>query len=835
MLSRVVFLASPGRAKSLARWVVWAAVFGGLLVPTVPVPASAAITPSWLVRLNNWRATSGVSALSENTAWDQDDYNHSYYMVKTGLVTHYEDPANPYYTASGDAGARNGNIQVSSTTATSDDSAIDWWMAAPFHAMGMMDPRLTSTGYGSYREVNTGWQTGMTLDVLRGNSWTGGSYPVYFPGNGSVVPLTTFHGNETPDPLQACPGYVAPTGLPAFIEVGGNVNTQVTAHSFTGNGVALAHCVIDSTNPTFTNNLKSRGGVIVIPQAPLAQGIHYVVNLTVNGVPYTWSFGVSNTGSFTPGAPTITNVVAGDSSATLNWSPPSSTGGTPIVSYTVTSYTGNVAQSTQTIPATGNSATFTGLTNGTTYTFSVAATNAAGTGPAAMSYSVTPSSSAVPPARMTALSTSQYRLPNSDGVTWQDMDANNLSLSVTPAVSSVAIISGNADLWTASAGVNQDFGIWMSSTLNPPSVVAWKESGGFAGTYSPNAAVVQAVLPLTANVTYSLKLDWKTNKPAIGASIFAGAGPIGGQFSPTRLSVVLVPTANLSTAVTTIQYQFANSDGATWQAMDATNLQTTLTATANGTALVSVNSDLWTANAGFNQDIAIFVSVNAAADQLVGWKESGGFAGTYSPNAAFVQATWPVSIGNSYVFKVKWKANKNAAGATIFAGAGPIAGNYSPTRLTAIFEPAGSLATTSTNSQYHLAGNNGSTWQAVDSARLQMLFTPGTTANYVVSANADLWTANAGFNQDFAIFISGGSFATPTLLGWKESGGYAGTFSPNAAYAETVVSLQSGTQYTIWLAWKTNANAGGATIFAAAGPLAGGLYSPTRLTVIPQQ
>jgi len=811
-----------------------AAVFGGLLVPSVPVPAAAATTPSWLVRLNNWRATSALSPLSENTSWDQDDYNHSYYMVKTGLVTHYEDPANPYYTASGDAGARNGNIQVSSTTTATDDGAIDWWMAAPFHAMGMMDPRLTSTGYGSYREVKTGWQTGMTLDVLRGNSWTGGNFPVYFPGNGSVVPLTTFHGGESPDPLQACPGYVAPTGLPVFIEIGGNITTTVSAHSFTGDGVALAHCVIDATNPTFTNNLTSRGGVILIPQAPLVQGVKYVVNLTVNGVGYSWWFGVSTTGSFTPGAPAITSVVAGDSSATVNWSPPSSNGGTPIVSYTVTSYIGNTAQTTQTIPATGSSATFTGLTNGTTYTFSVAATNAAGTGPAAMSYSVTPTSGAVPPARMTAVSTRQLNLPNSDGNTWQDMDASNLSLSVTPTVTSVAVISGNADLWTANSGFNQDLGIWMSSSQNPPSIIAWKESGGGAGTYSPNAAAVQTVLPLSANVTYSLKLEWKTNRPALGATIFAGAGPLaGGQFSPTRLSVVLIPTANLATAVSNQQYPLANSDGATWQTMDAANLAATLTPTGNGTALVSANADLWTQNSGYNQDIAIFVSVNTGPDQLVGWKESGGSAGTFSPNAAFLQAAWPVSVGSTYTFSIKWKTNKNAAGATIYTAAGHL-GAFSPTRLTAIFEPTGNLTTASTNGQYRLAGSNGATWQTIDSTGLTMSFTPGTTGNYVVSANADLWTISSGFNQDIAMFISGGSYASPTLLAWKESGGSAGILSPNAAYAETVVNLQSGVTYSIWIAWKTNGPDGSA-IYAAAGPLPGGLYSPTRLTVIPQQ
>jgi len=34
-----------------------------------------------------------------------------------------------------------------------------------------------------------------------------------------------------------------------------------------------------------------------------------------------------------------------------------------------------------------------------------------------------------------------------------------------------------------------------------------------------------------------MQLLWKANKPAAGATIFAGAGPIGGNFSPTRLTL----------------------------------------------------------------------------------------------------------------------------------------------------------------------------------------------------------------------------------------------------------------------------------------------------------
>jgi hypothetical protein len=144
----------------------------------------------------------------------------------------------------------------------------------------------------------------------------------------------------------------------------------------------------------------------------------------------------------------------------------------------------------------------------------------------------------------TKVSTQQYMLSNSDGVTWVDMDATNLSLTVAPKQNSLAIIMGNSDLWTSQAGYNQDIGIAVSGGSYPTTAgqpEAWKESGGFAGTYSPNAAFAQTVLPLSGGTAYTIKLVWKANKSATGATIWAGAGPIGGKFSPTRLTVLLIP------------------------------------------------------------------------------------------------------------------------------------------------------------------------------------------------------------------------------------------------------------------------------------------------------
>ena len=86
-----------------------------------------------------------------------------------------------------------------------------------------------------------------------------------------------------------------------------------------------------------------------------------------------------------PGAPTKVIATAGNAQATVSFLAPASNGGSPIISYTVTSSPGNIT-------ATGASSpiTVSGLTYGTTYTFTVKATNAIGTGPAsAPSNSVT--------------------------------------------------------------------------------------------------------------------------------------------------------------------------------------------------------------------------------------------------------------------------------------------------------------------------------------------------------------------------------------------------------------------------------------------------------------
>ena len=88
---------------------------------------------------------------------------------------------------------------------------------------------------------------------------------------------------------------------------------------------------------------------------------------------------VQNThGDTAPSAPSGVAATRGDTSATVSWTPPPATNGSPITSYTVTSTPGGI---TKTVTASQTTATVTGLTNGTGYRFKVTATNTIGTSP----------------------------------------------------------------------------------------------------------------------------------------------------------------------------------------------------------------------------------------------------------------------------------------------------------------------------------------------------------------------------------------------------------------------------------------------------------------------
>ncbi len=533
-------------------------------------------------------------------------------------------------------------------------------------------------------------------------------------------------------------------------------------------------------------------------------------NVTGQPAPYLSAIGLAGSvGAEVPDPPTAIAALPGATSATVSWAAPAWDGGARITRYTVMAYAQGKAEQVVTVGGwpTAQTAIVRGLTNGSAYTFMVSATNAVGTGPQSLpSRPVTPGE-LLP---FSAVITAQHQLNGSDGRTWTDIAGQALSLTLKPTVTARAFITATADLSTDTAGVNQDMAIDVNGK-----VAAWKESSG-AVADSPNAVNLETVYRVTAGTTYTVKLRWKTNVAAPAATIYAGAGLLNGQFSPTQLALRLVPdAAGLTSVAITSQPSLSDSDGTTWAVIDPA-LELGWRAPDTGTAFVSGNADLWMQDAAHNQDLGIAVNGVVSA-----WTESGG---STSPNAAEVQAVIPVTSGTQYAIALRWKAGRAAPGVVMHAGAGPIGGQFSPTRLTVRFVPAGTSIATS-RSQYTLQASDGVTWHAIDASTFAVPASGNCLA--VLSAHADLSTTAAGSHPQLAIAVATlDAIAYPGgIVGWRDTGG-AAAGSPSGVFVQAIVALPAGQSYTARLLWKSGAPST-SSLIAGAG---GGPFSPTTLT-----
>ena len=272
-----------------------------------PLPVTPPVSGDWHDVLGYYRASARLPGLGENLGWSDGAFQHARYMVKNDVLTASEVNGAPWYSQAGAEAAPSSNLILTDNTGTSDRQALDSWMAKPFHALGVIDPALLSTGFGSFRE-DAGqldpFKMGAALDVRRGLGAIPGSvqFPVKWPEHNATVYLTLYDGTEQPDPLSSCSGFSPPSGLPIILQLGpGSVTPAVTAHSFKRGTTNLAHCIFDETN--YANSiaelqvlgrglLNASDAVVLIPQAPLTAG-DYTASITANGVVTTWTFHVA--------------------------------------------------------------------------------------------------------------------------------------------------------------------------------------------------------------------------------------------------------------------------------------------------------------------------------------------------------------------------------------------------------------------------------------------------------------------------------------------------------------------------------------------------------------
>jgi hypothetical protein len=183
-----------------------------------------------------------------------------------------------------------------------------------------------------------------------------------------------------------------------------------------------------------------------------------------------------------------------------------------ISQYTVTSSPGNLTATTA-----GTSATVTGLTNGTSYTFTVTATNSAGTGSAS---GASDSTSVPPPLGFS-------------------VEASSASVGSGTNAVTAGVISGGVGTFTGQ--VNWGDGTTESATITGNSVVGGKHTYASAGTYTATITITDSA---SQQVSDSIVFTVTTDNATV---TIPSVGPTGMEiivFSILALSVWMIYRRN---------------------------------------------------------------------------------------------------------------------------------------------------------------------------------------------------------------------------------------------------------------------------------------------------
>lgn len=273
--------------------------------PTATPTATAVPGPDWLRYYNQFRSNAGLPQLTENTSWSAGSLAHSRYMMLNSLSAHAQDPNKSGYSPQGDEAGQNGNIAISGWDGASDLWAIDYWMSAPFHAVPMLNPHLSQTGFGVFRDANNSFKMTFTLDVSSkrtlGQLPESVTFPILYPRDGGEIWVLRYTLPEFPNPLTACSSLQKPVGPPLIVQIGdGSLVPSVSQTSITSSdGTTIPHCVIDETRYVNSsayqqqqgrNILDKQDAIVLIPAQPLTVGETYTASITVNGAAIEWSF-----------------------------------------------------------------------------------------------------------------------------------------------------------------------------------------------------------------------------------------------------------------------------------------------------------------------------------------------------------------------------------------------------------------------------------------------------------------------------------------------------------------------------------------------------------------
>jgi Fibronectin type III domain len=392
-------------------------------------------------------------------------------------------------------------------------------------------PGITVTGAGSPITI-TGLTNGQNYTVTVFATNAGGSGPesagkVVFPQSVPGAPTNVTATNATP--VGATTGMVNLT-FNAPANTGGRPIRSYTAVSSPGGISVTAGAVTGSS----TGSIQVTG---------LTIGTSYTFTVfattqTGNGPASDPSNSVTPSPGGIPSPPLVPGASTLDQASFVSCLPPSNDGGSPIVSYTVTSSPGGITASGPSCPILVE-----GLTDGTAYTFTVTATNADGgtSQPSQPTAAITPHvPSGAPPAN-DDYANSQVITGASGSVTAADIGA-----TLEPGEPGIQDTRGGASVWytwtvpadgtyqfdtcSANPGFPTNIGLFVGSTVSSASEFGPGPSQDICPAGEAGSTIVFG--PYSAGLTLHIKVD--------------GQNELGANFNPAYEGVFTLEWTQLS-------------------------------------------------------------------------------------------------------------------------------------------------------------------------------------------------------------------------------------------------------------------------------------------------
>ncbi|HEX8004658.1 MAG TPA: fibronectin type III domain-containing protein [Mycobacteriales bacterium] len=460
--------ASPGEGKATVSWTAPAADNGSAITGYTITASPGGATES----VNGTTLTKEFGGLTNGTAYKFTVKATN--AVGTSPASAESAPVTPFTVPDAPTGV----------TGTPADGAVNVsWTAPSFNGgSAITGYTVTASPGNATKSVDGTATTAMVTGLTNGTAYT------------FTVKATNDRGASAASaPSAAITPYTVP-GAPTTVQGtpgDGQVTVTWEAPASTG-GSPITEYVVTAT-PGGTQKKTADGSTL-----------NLVFDGLTNGTAYTFTVGATNAAGTTtsapsgavtprtvPGAPTAVSAVRGDQSATVSWTAPVSDGGSPVTGYVVTSTPGG---KTASAAANATSAVVSGLTNGTSYTFTVVATNAAGNGAASdATNAVTPAG--VPAAPTNVVATAGHAAAS---VSWTAANANG-----SPVTSYTVTSTPGGIVKTVTTGTSTTFSGLTNGTSYTFAVTATNAVGtGTAGT--SNAVVPTAITGIGLSATSSV-------------------------------------------------------------------------------------------------------------------------------------------------------------------------------------------------------------------------------------------------------------------------------------------------------------------------------------------